>query len=79
MASGFKIWWARRELASAVREFVARVDSFDCNYDLATYLCPPLPEMRTRCESMHARLRQIDRKCSEDLWQNNLRSHPIAP
>jgi hypothetical protein len=70
MTKVFKIWWSRWELASAVRIFYERLDHFDCDYQLAAYLCPPLPEMKYRCEAMHAQLCRIDRKCPEKLWQH---------
>ncbi len=77
MVNLFKVLCLRWELASAVRVFTERLDHFDCDFQLAAYLCPPLPEMRSRCEAMHRRLRQIDRECPENLWvgrnQINLR------
>lgn len=76
MASAFKIWWLRRELASAVRIFNERLDYFDCDYQLAVYMCPPLPEMKSQCEAMHAQLRKIDPKCPEKLWQDRI-SNPV--
>ena len=75
MASAFKIWWSRRELASAVRIFNERVDYFDCDYQLAVYMCPSLPEMKSQCETMHAQLRTMDPKCPEELWKGRNESN----